>query len=341
MAGGSPLEQSLYPAFGAKRVLEHFDALLLMLNDTGRVLRVEPETFRLPGLTIRPDCSLPEMIACKAARVRIRRALAGGEGVVVTAPLAAGKASLELEIRIFQAPHGSKRRWGLLSPPRRPSPYNLSGLEGLGLLLMHEVNNVLTTLAGFAQFQMAAPELSREVREALAETILLSKRSAEIMAFLRNMLRERNLEEPPQREDPNLAMREILATAGWLLGRKHRLETRLEARPEPLLLRPNLLRMALLNLLLNAGKALGPLPGTLRMETREKEGAVSYLVADSGPGIQKNLEGKIFEPGVTSGTGLGMGLALVKEVALLHGGSVEASPLPEGGLQVILRIPRS
>ncbi len=341
MTGGSPLRQALYPAFGARRVLEHFDALLLLLGETGRILRVEPETIRLPGLSVLPGRSLPGMITCPAARNRVQRALAGGEGVTVTAPLSSGAESIELEIRIFRAPYGSTRRWGLLSPPRRPSHLNLSGVEGLGLLLIHEVNNVLTALAGFAEYQRASGGVSPEVREALDEAWHLAKRSAEIMEFLRNMLRRRNLEEAPLPEDPNQALREILATAGWLLGRKHRLETRLDADPAPIPLRPNLLRLALLNLLLNAGKAMGPLPGTIRMETREEEGRVSYLVADSGPGIQNVMEEKIFEPGVTGGTGLGLGLALVKEVALLHGGSVEASPLPKGGLQVILRIPRN
>ncbi len=341
MTGGSPLRQALYPAFGARRVLEHFDALLLLLGETGRILRVEPETIRLPGLSILPNRSLPEMITCPAARFRIQRALAGGEGVTVTAPLSSGGEPIKLEIRIFQAPYGSTRRWGLLSPPRRPSHFNLSGVEGLGLLLIHEVNNVLTALAGFAEFQRSAGKVSPEVQEALDEAVLLAKRSAEIMEFLRGILRQRDLEEPAAPEDPNQALREILATAGWLLGRKHRVEARLEADPAPLLLRPNLLRMALLNLLLNAGKALGPLPGTIRMEAKEEEGMVAYLVEDSGPGIQKPLGEKIFEPGVTGGTGLGLGLALVKEVALLHGGSVQASPLPEGGLRVVLRIPRT
>ena len=206
---------------------------------------------------------------------------------------------------------------------------------------MHEVNNVLTTLAGFAEFQISAGKAPPDVRDAMEDAILLAKRSAGILNFLRSMLRERNLEETPVKEDPNLPLKEVLDTAGWLLGKKHRMETELEADPRPMLLRPNLLRMAILNLLLNAGKALGPLPGTIRLETREEGDKVVYRVEDSGPGVEKPLEGKIFEPGVSGGTGLGMGLALVKEVALLHGGSVEASPLPEGGLRVNLLIPRT
>ncbi len=336
MTGGYPLSRSLYPAFGTRRILEHFESHLLLLDASGRILQVQPAP--LPSLA--PGSSLPHLLPSPALRDRLLQALAEGKALLLTTALPAGREKRPVDLRVFQGPKGAGRRWVLLSPPKGGSQVRLSGVDGLGLLLMHEVNNVLTTLAGFAEYQISAGSARGEVKDALEEALALSRRSAGILEFLRNMLRRKDLEEPPSREDPNRPLQDVLEATGWLLGRKHRLESEFRADPSPLPLRSNLLRMALLNLLLNAGKALGSFPGTLRAETVEEEGWVIYKVLDSGPGVPKDLEDRIFEPGVSGGTGLGLGLALVKDVVLLHGGSVEAHPLPEGGLEVTLRIPR-
>jgi two-component system sensor histidine kinase CpxA len=69
-------------------------------------------------------------------------------------------------------------------------------------------------------------------------------------------------------------------------------------------------------------------------------------VTDSGPGVPEDSLEKIFHPfyriddarGRSTG-GVGLGLAITDQAIRLHGGSVKASNLPEGGLLVEIRLP--
>ncbi|HZR66275.1 MAG TPA: ATP-binding protein [Terriglobales bacterium] len=82
-----------------------------------------------------------------------------------------------------------------------------------------------------------------------------------------------------------------------------------------------------------------------RQHSGSSEEAV-VRVSDSGPGVPDEELEKIFQPfyriddarGRSTG-GVGLGLAITEQAVRLHGGSVRASNLPEGGLLVEIRIP--
>lgn len=66
--------------------------------------------------------------------------------------------------------------------------------------------------------------------------------------------------------------------------------------------------------------------GAITVELTEIDGHWQFTVADDGPGIPPELHSKIFQPfqtGPSSGTGNGIGLALVKKMVDLHGGNIE------------------
>ena len=69
-------------------------------------------------------------------------------------------------------------------------------------------------------------------------------------------------------------------------------------------------------------------------------------VSDAGPGVSEDELEKIFQPFYRiddarerSTGGVGLGLAITDQAIRLHGGSVRASNLPEGGLLVEMHIP--
>jgi signal transduction histidine kinase len=68
---------------------------------------------------------------------------------------------------------------------------------------------------------------------------------------------------------------------------------------------------------------------------------LSILVSDTGPGIPKEIEGRLFQSFVTAGKkeGTGLGLAIVKKIAEEHGGSVEVRP-SDVGATFELRLPQ-
>jgi signal transduction histidine kinase len=75
-----------------------------------------------------------------------------------------------------------------------------------------------------------------------------------------------------------------------------------------------------------------------------KRGADDALVmtfADNGPGIPKDIEGRLFQSFATSGKkgGTGLGLAIVKKIAEEHGGSIEVHS-SKAGATFVLTLPQ-
>lgn len=105
-----------------------------------------------------------------------------------------------------------------------------------------------------------------------------------------------------------------------------------------------LLQQALSNLLDNAIQ-FSPEGGVITLTVSQVGGEVVVTIADEGPGIPEYAESRIFErfyslPRPGSGQkSTGLGLPLVREVAVLHGGRIEVANRPGGGAEVALRLP--
>src|SRR5438874_1968027 len=87
---------------------------------------------------------------------------------------------------------------------------------------------------------------------------------------------------------------------------------------------PKKLERALYNLLLNACEAVASQAGEIEVELREVSGGVEIRVCDNGRGIPEAVQGKLFEPFVSSGkeNGTGLGLTVVQKIVQDHGGDV-------------------
>ena len=103
-----------------------------------------------------------------------------------------------------------------------------------------------------------------------------------------------------------------------------------------------LLRRVVRNLLENARRhAAGQINVTLGLT----DGQAAISVCDRGPGVPSELRERIFEPfyrlpGATERDGgVGLGLALVKSIALRHGGSVSCENRPDGGACFVVKLP--
>jgi signal transduction histidine kinase len=76
--------------------------------------------------------------------------------------------------------------------------------------------------------------------------------------------------------------------------------------------------------------------------TRDKDdGALVVSFSDTGPGIPKDIEHRLFQSFVTSGKkgGTGLGLAIVKKIAEEHGGTITVQSSGRGAT-FKLRIPQ-
>ena len=105
------------------------------------------------------------------------------------------------------------------------------------------------------------------------------------------------------------------------------------------------IRQILNNLVTNALEALESAPQprleiATRLEAAEEGRYAAVAVCDNGPGFQRELLARVFDPYVTSKPkGTGLGLAIVKKIVEEHGGRIEADNRPEGGARVRVLLP--
>ena len=127
----------------------------------------------------------------------------------------------------------------------------------------------------------------------------------------------------------------IEQAAPLLQGKDHSLETKLEGRAHVMGDRARLVQIVA-NLLSNAARYT-PARGRIELTLRRRGDEVEVSVADNGSGIEPEFLPRIFElftqgersPDRSQG-GLGLGLALVKRLAELHGGKARASSPGQG-----------
>ena len=131
-----------------------------------------------------------------------------------------------------------------------------------------------------------------------------------------------------------------------LAARRHRLTVSLPDEPVVLVADPVRLEQVLTNLLANAAKFTDA-GGDVRLTAEAGAGQVVLRVRDNGRGIAPDVLPRVFEPfwqaagsGDKGVRGLGLGLALVKSLVELHGGSVAVhSDGPGTGAEFIVRLP--
>jgi two-component system sensor kinase FixL len=108
------------------------------------------------------------------------------------------------------------------------------------------------------------------------------------------------------------------------------------------------IQQVLMNLLRNAVEALmlNP-PGEerrLAVVTQDlpREGIVLFRIEDSGPGIEPEMQARLFQPFATSKvTGMGMGLAVCQRIVEAHGGTIEVESGEGRGAAFTIRLPRA
>jgi signal transduction histidine kinase len=101
------------------------------------------------------------------------------------------------------------------------------------------------------------------------------------------------------------------------------------------------LERVLLNLLFNAGEALGSNPGRIDVSCAPSDGRLEIQVADTGPGIPAEIRDKLFQPFVTYGkeNGIGLGLTVVQSIVQQHGGEAVVEQTGPGGTVFKISIP--
>jgi signal transduction histidine kinase len=102
-----------------------------------------------------------------------------------------------------------------------------------------------------------------------------------------------------------------------------------------------LLRGAFVNVLLNAAQAMNGC-GAVEVTLARDGEACRIDVRDEGPGIPREIQDRVFDPFFTTkARGGGLGLAIARRTAELHGGSIRFECPPTGGTIMTFSLPLS
>jgi signal transduction histidine kinase len=210
--------------------------------------------------------------------------------------------------------------------------------DDLIALIVHDLKNPLTAIAGFLELVLARQDTPPSIRQHL-ET---AGRAAGVMkGLLEQVLEVRRLEEaevPLRRERVVVAefLRDAARAVDGAAGVRQ-VSVEVEA-PEALefLLDPGLARRALDNLVGNALR-FAPAGSSIHVRAAAAPGQLTFEITDRGPGVPDSTKVRLFrkfarvEDRGAARQGFGLGLYLVKLVAVAHGGNVFVRDNPCGG----------
>lgn len=98
----------------------------------------------------------------------------------------------------------------------------------------------------------------------------------------------------------------------------------------------------LMNLMINAGQAIGKGPGTIRVRTWADDAQCYISVKDDGCGIPAENLDRIFEPFYTTkdiGQGTGLGLSICFDIIKSHGGMMNVCSKVREGSEFVISLP--
>ncbi len=206
----------------------------------------------------------------------------------------------------------------------------------------HELRTPLALILGPTETLLAAPELSGEHR---AELRIVQRNARQLLREVDDLLEVSRLEAGRtelERSPLDLAATVRDAVEGFRsLARERGLEIRVDTPPRMVgALDPSRVLRIVLNLLSNAFK-FTPHQGTVRVSLREDDvqpARAVLEVADSGPGIPEPQREAVFERfrqldlgNTRRFGGVGIGLALARDLTRAHGGELTVTTAPEGG----------
>ncbi len=228
-----------------------------------------------------------------------------------------------------------------LSRDSREREERLTTIGRLLSSVIHDLKTPLTVISGYVQLMQSSSDTAQ--REQFGELILrqfdhIGAMQREVLEFargektvlIRKVYVQKFFDDVRDQLEPELAKRGV------------ELMVDVQERGTARFDEGKMLRVVH-NLARNAAEAMGHKGGKFVIKvTRDKtDRALLVSFSDTGPGIPKEIEHRLFQSFVTSGKrgGTGLGLAIVKKIAEEHGGSIGVQSSSRGAT-FKLRIPQ-
>ena len=272
---------------------------------------------------------VPEAVLEAPARARMVGRIAVATGLAVV-PLVVLLVVLQRSIRTFRAAEQSALRVERLRLVGEASN-----------LIAHEVKNGLNSLRlGLDLVTASNGRPSARVSEELRrEMDRLAQFAADLMLFSKGVV--------PRPGDLDLAdLAEKVVTLAGEAAAELGVSVTLDRPPHPVrvLADANLVHTVIINLVGNAADALAARAGsatqTVTVSVGSEPDGGFVRVRDEGPGVAPEVRARLFEPFVTGKpNGVGIGLALSRQIARAHGGDLLLEDTAVGA-SFVLHLPR-
>lgn len=207
----------------------------------------------------------------------------------------------------------------------------------------HEFKTPINAIEGYASLLEGEP--SHEEQRAYVEKILFNTRRLSALTgnilLLSKLSNQSILPQKTQfRLDEQIRQAIVALEQKWS---EKELGFEVELAETPFFGYESLLPHVWTNLIGNAVK-FSPKGGEIRIKMMRTEGAVVFTIEDDGPGIVPGDEEHIFTKFYQSESshgmeGNGLGLALVRQIVEMSGGSVDVRNLEAGGCRFTVRLP--
>ncbi len=209
--------------------------------------------------------------------------------------------------------------------------------QGIVRVLSHEINNSLTPIKSIAhsikRMISRVPDIPRaaEIQDGLS---LIETRSGALGRFLRSYAQLARLPKPQERPI------QILPLVRRIVELEDRLPIEVTSSADVQVdADPDQLEQLLINIVRNAVDATIDAGGNVRIDWARKDGYLQMTIEDEGPGLPDTSN--LFVPFFTTKPqGSGIGLALSRQIAEAHGGTLTLeNRTPERGCRATLRLP--
>ncbi|MEO0336716.1 MAG: ATP-binding protein, partial [Pseudomonadota bacterium] len=205
--------------------------------------------------------------------------------------------------------------------------------------IAHELNNPLAGLKSLGQILRQEIDDSNQMSGDLDEILLAAERSSEI---IKNLLDFSNPSEGAPIESIDLGSL-VNKTLPLLKSVTSNFEREISEATESLMIgvNPQLIQQVFFNLVNNACQAMGE-KGVLKIHVKKEEGLAKLVVSDTGGGIPKDVQGKIFDPFFSTKTdqgGTGLGLSMSRNIVRSFGGEIQFESTEGVGTTFVVSFP--
>jgi signal transduction histidine kinase len=211
--------------------------------------------------------------------------------------------------------------------------------------IAHELNNPLTSVTGFAELALDDIPQDSETRKDLEIVMREAIRARDVVRRLLDFARQS--ESARVRASLNEVVEDVVALSRHLIRTSGvALKLDLEKNIPWILVDVNQMKQVLLNLIHNALQAM-PSGGEMIIATksafRDGRDWITVSVCDTGVGIPKLDQARIFEPFYTTKGnqgGTGLGLSVTYGIVTDHGGQIDVESQPGSGSKFTVWLPQ-